>query len=152
DELETLADQFNQTAAQLQESYANLEQKVEARTKELTEALEQQTATGDILRVISSSPTDVQPVFDAIVQSAVRLSGGVQGGVHRFDGEHLHLAAQTNWTPGALENIARLYATPIHAVDTVVSKAILNRAIVHVADAERDPDVPHASRQLMRAL
>src|SRR5262249_56635809 len=47
--------------------------------RELTEALEQQTATGEILRVISSSPTDVQPVFDAIVRNAVRLCNGQFG-------------------------------------------------------------------------
>src|SRR5262245_6244230 len=64
DELETLANQFNQTASQLQESYANLEQKVEERTRELSESLEQQTATSEILRVISGSPTAVEPVFN----------------------------------------------------------------------------------------
>src|SRR5262249_8814388 len=70
DELEALADQFNRMAAQLQESYAGLERKVEERTRELQEALDRQTATSDILRVISSSPTDLQPVFDAVAQSA----------------------------------------------------------------------------------
>ena len=59
---------------------------LEARNRELTEALEQQTATSEILRVISSSPTDLQPVFDAIVQSAVRLCEANSGGVFRFDG------------------------------------------------------------------
>ena len=59
DELETLAQQFNRMAAQLQESYANLEQKVEERTRQLTEALEQQTATSDILRVMASLSTEL---------------------------------------------------------------------------------------------
>src|SRR6185295_19473146 len=60
DELEALADQFNSMAGQLKESYAGLERKVEERTHALSETLEQQTATSEILRVISSSPTNVQ--------------------------------------------------------------------------------------------
>src|SRR5260370_29829115 len=66
---------------------------VEARTRELSEALEYQTATGDILRVISGSPTDVQPVFDTIAESAVRLCGGQFCFVMRFDGKLIHFAA-----------------------------------------------------------
>jgi GAF domain-containing protein len=52
---------------------------------QVTEALEQQTATAEILRVISSSPTDVQPVFDTIVRSAVRLCNGLSASLLRFD-------------------------------------------------------------------
>ena len=59
---------------------------LEARNRELTEALEQQTATAEILRAISGSPTDVQPVFEAIAQSAARLCEAVNGSVVRFDG------------------------------------------------------------------
>src|SRR6516165_4020558 len=62
------------------------------RTRELTESLEYQTATGDILRVISSSPTDVQPVFDTIAESAVRLCGGEFSFVMRLDGDLFRFA------------------------------------------------------------
>ena len=56
---------------------------------ETREALERQTATAEILRVISSSPTDVQPTFDAIAQCAIRICGAVSGGVFRFDGSQI---------------------------------------------------------------
>ena len=73
DELEALADRFNRMSAQLRESYAGLERKVEERTRELKYSLEQQTAISEILRVISSSPTDVQPVMNAVAERAAHL-------------------------------------------------------------------------------
>src|SRR5262245_21323982 len=73
DELEALADQFNDMAGQLQESYAGLEKKVEERTHELSESLDQQTATSEVLRVISSSPGDLKPVFETMLANATRL-------------------------------------------------------------------------------
>jgi signal transduction histidine kinase len=76
DELESLANQFNRTAEALQESYADLEKKVEDRTAELRETLDQQTATAEVLRVISQSPTDVQPVLRAVAAAARRFCGG----------------------------------------------------------------------------
>ena len=78
----------------------------------LSEALEQQTATAEILRAISGSPTDVQPVFDAIVRRAVRLCGAQMGGVERFDGELLHLGACYNYRPEALEVLGHIYPRP----------------------------------------
>jgi two-component system NtrC family sensor kinase len=60
---------------------------VQARTRDLTESLEHQTATGEVLNVVTRSPTDAQPVFDAIVQSAARLCGAVFGVVWLYDGD-----------------------------------------------------------------
>ena len=73
---------------------AGLQEQLDRRTRELAEAREQQAATGEILRVISNSPTDVQPVFDTIVRSAVRLCNGVVGAVNTFDGELTHVTRQ----------------------------------------------------------
>ena len=75
---------------------------LEARNSELTDALEQQTATGEILRVIARSPTDVQPVFDTIAESAVRLcEARTVRFVYRFDGEVLRRRGQLRRIPGA---------------------------------------------------
>jgi signal transduction histidine kinase len=73
DEVEALANQFNDMAGKLQESYADLEDKVEQRTRELSESLEQQTAISEILRVISNSPNDVQPVLNSVAEHAARI-------------------------------------------------------------------------------
>ena len=147
DELEALGDELNRTAGQLEESYANLEGKVEARTRELaaanaglTETLEQQTATGEILRVISSSPTDVQPVFDAIVRSAVRLCDGLYGFVGRFDGEQIHLAAHYNYTPDALRVVQQMYPMRPTSRQQASARVILSGAIVHIEDVLEDPE------------
>ena len=69
---------------------------LQTRNRALTEALEQQTATSEILKVISSSPTDTQPVFDAIIRNAVRLCGALYGAVYRLDGEVADLVGHHN--------------------------------------------------------
>ena len=139
DELEALADEFNQTTARLQDSQTNLEQKVQARTADLTQSLEQQTATAEVLKVMSSSPTDVQPVFDAIVRNSVVLCDALFGAVFRFDGELIHFVAHHNLTPGVLELLDHLY--PMRpSRDQATGRVILNGALVHVHDALDDPD------------
>jgi len=106
DEIEALAEQFNQMTSQLRESYANLEHKVEARTRELSEALEQQTATSEILRVISGSPNDLAPVFDAILESALRLCDANLGFLFLYVGEAYNAVAQRGAT-GAFAELMR---------------------------------------------
>ena len=125
DELEALGEEFNRTAAQLEESYANLEQKVEARTRDLSEALEQQTATSEILGVISSSPTDVQPVFDAIARNAARLCDAQFCHVFRSDGQLLHLAAHHGVTTEGIEALRRAWPIP-PSPGTAAGRAVLS--------------------------
>ena len=113
-------------------------QELEARNRDLTETLEQRTATAEILRVISSSPTDVQPVFDTIVASAVRLCGARMGAVYRFDGELMHLVAHRNYSPEVLELLQRMHPRPPQP-DQASGKAVLTRAVAQIEDMLADP-------------
>ena len=91
---------------------------VQARTRELGKALEQQVATGEILRVIASSPTDITPVLNAVAESAARLCGAVDAQIFRAEGDVLRLAASFGSIPihfrerliARAEDLARLQA------------------------------------------
>jgi signal transduction histidine kinase len=139
DELEALADQFNSMAGRLKESYAGLERKVEERTAELSETLDQQTATAEILRVISSSPTDIQPVFDAIVRSAVTLCEARFGAVFRLDRDLVHLAAHHNFSETQFALLQAKYPMAPNR-GHISGRAILTGTAVQVPDIVADEE------------
>jgi GAF domain-containing protein/CheY-like chemotaxis protein/HAMP domain-containing protein len=137
DEVEALADQFNDMAGRLQESYANLEQKVEVRTSELGESLAQQTATADVLRVISSSPGDVEPVFEAMLSNAVRLCQARFGILTLYKDGSFQICAMHNMPAVFAERFQRepiVRAGPL----APVSRAAATKDFVHVVDLTQD--------------
>src|SRR5262249_26338865 len=124
---------------QLREELGRISEKLEARESELAEALEQQSATSEILRAIASSPTDIQPVLDAVVESAARLCKATDGLIARVDGDIL-IPAVAKYGSMPVPEARRLsYGTP-------VGRAIIDRETVHVHDlkAEVETEFPHS--------
>jgi GAF domain-containing protein len=114
-------------------------QELQHRNRQLTEALEQQTATSEILRVISSSPTDLQPVFQTILDNAVRLCEAQNGALFRFDGETLRGVSVHNVSP-AMEAYA--LGTPFRpGRESVVRRVALERRLIHMPDVLADPEL-----------
>ena len=109
---------------------------LEARNRELTEALEQQTATAEILRVISSSPTDLQPVMDTVAENAARVCGATDSSIFRVDGDALRLVTRYGELPGLLRIGDHVPITP----DTVVGRAVAERRTLHVEDLHALPE------------
>jgi signal transduction histidine kinase len=107
--------------------------------KETKEALEQQTATSEILRVISRSQTDVRPVFDTIVAAAMKLCSASSANVFTFDGELVHLASFVIGDPAYVDALRRFFPRP-PSRDTAVLRAILTRSVVAIPDVLADKD------------
>jgi two-component system NtrC family sensor kinase len=135
--------------------FKELEEKNRALTQahaQVTESLEQQTVTSEILRVISSSPTDVQPVFDAIVRSASRLCGGEYAIVTRYDGQLLHLAAQYNPRPGTADETARFFPQAPRREASLTPRAFVDARMVHVPDVDDAEDLEPSTREFYRRI
>ena len=111
---------------------ARLYEEVQARTEDLSESLDQQTAMSEVLRVISSSPTDLAPVFDTILTNATRLCEGNFAALWKYDGETLVGVAQHNVSPGFAQLCRN---TPLRlGPEGAVRKAALERRTIQVAD------------------
>ena len=137
--LETFADQ-----AVIAIENVRLFHELEAKNRDLTEALEQQTATSEILSVIASSPTNIQPVLDVVAENAARLCGSDDAQIYRVETDLIRKVASYGTIPtatvvGDTRRIVR---------GTVSGRAILDREIIHIQDMmmERDEDYPEARR------
>jgi len=115
-------------------------QELQTRNRDLSEALEQQTATSEVLRVIASSPTEIQPVLDTLIANAVKLSGATQGHIRQYDGELLRPVAHYGESP---EQVALLQGTARKpGPENTTGRAFLERKPIHVLDAQLGPRHP----------
>src|SRR4029450_1195165 len=144
--LKTFADQ-----AVIAIENVRLFKELEERNAALTESLERQTATSEILRVISQSPSDVAPVLETIVRNAVRLCGAHRGGFYRFDGILIHSVTNTGLRPEDLQAWRRTWPQPVTSA-TIIGLAIREKRIVRIGDVESSPEMAVLEPQRLAQL
>jgi GAF domain-containing protein len=116
------------------------------RTNDLTESLEQQTATSKVLEVISRSAFDLQAVFETVAESSVRLCGADRAMIFRFDGELLRMAVAFN-APQALKEF--IEQNPIRpGRDSVTGRAVLERRTIQIPDVLADPEYTYGAKNI----
>jgi signal transduction histidine kinase len=137
DELEALADQFNEMGSRLQESYADLEKKVELRTQELAQSVEELRALGEVSQAVNST-LDLAAVLSTIVAKAVQLSDTEAGAIYVYD--EVHDRFELRATHGMSEELIAAIATRQADVsDTTVGQAAERREPIQVADLTEAP-------------
>ena len=119
-------------------------EEVQARNRDLRIALEQQTATSELLKVIGRSTFELQPVFDTLAENAVRLCSAERAFVHRFDGQVLRVVATHNVSPELRAFVERNPMTPGRY--SVAARAALERRTVSIDDVQADPEITYAAR------
>src|SRR5262249_5427843 len=135
------------TLADCQQLVADLQRQLAERTAERDEALEYQTATSDVLNVISRSTADVQPVLDTLIETATRLCSADGGGITIREGEVYRYVAATQAEAADADFWATLrLRTIVPGRGSVAGRVLLEGRVVHVADVSADPDfaVPEA--------
>ena len=111
---------------------ARLLNELRQRTTDLSESLEQQTATSEVLQVISNSPGDLEPIFAAMLEKAVRICDAKFGNIYRWDGETLKVVAMHN-TPRAFAEFRR--RTPYRPSSGYIGRMVATKKVVHIVDA-----------------
>jgi len=150
--LQTFADQAV-IAIENVRLFTELQEKNRALTQahsQVTEALEQQTATGEILRAISRAETDTQPVFDVIASNALRLCDGVASFVFRHDGSLIHLDAFDSAEGVDMQPLRHIFPAPPERV-TFVGRVVTTARLLYIADIEHDRDAPPGLVEFARA-
>jgi two-component system, NtrC family, sensor kinase len=131
--IETFADQ-----AVIAIENARLFEAEQERSRELFQAWEQQTATSEVLQVISSSPGDLEPVFATMLEKAVRICDAKFGSIYRWEGDALHHVATHNMPVAFAEVVGSLPAVRPSSTTTLSSRLLATKSVVHVADLAAD--------------
>jgi two-component system, NtrC family, sensor kinase len=132
------------------ETYRALQERTAAlarRNSEFGERIEQQSATIDVLKVMSSTPDDTQPVFELITERARHLCGSLASMLFEFDGELLHLRTWGGYDPAAAESFLKQF--PMRpSRGTAVGRAMVERRIIHIRDIAYDPEINATVREM----
>ena len=137
-------------AARRRKASVNATERIALLSRERDEARDQQTTTAEILKVIANSPANVQPVFDAIAQSALRLFAGQSATVTRVAGDMIHLAALTAGSEAGIKSVQSSFPSPLSS-SGIHSRVARSGTPAFRTDIEADPDVPPGVKETARA-
>ncbi|HXV82458.1 MAG TPA: GAF domain-containing protein, partial [Candidatus Binatia bacterium] len=124
---------------------ASLLSEVDGLRRELKESLEQQTATSEVLKVISRSAFDLQPVLQTLLENATRLCGASHGSIHRVDGDIYPMIADYGLPSAELRDFIK-HNPPRAGRETVTGRVVLERRVVHIPDASADPEYKYTDK------